>query len=172
MQLTAFAFPSDPFALSLVPHPPAMEKVKPRTSLRRTVAPIQLSDAIGCCLQKLVITGRAFRWRNQPNPIRAQNRDRRPDLRGSALPYARSAHRARFASSISVGTTTIVRNSPGTPSRSSERRKRLRVQIIVMARLMIATARSDAGARPRTAKRTRSHPPTPNSARAINGNAR
>ena len=68
MQLTAFAFPSYPFTLSLVPHPLSMEEVKPRTSRRRTVAPIQLSDAIGCCLQKLVISGRTLR--GGINPVR------------------------------------------------------------------------------------------------------
>ena len=49
MQLAAFTFPSNPFPLALVPHPPAMEQIKSWTLQRRIVALIQLRNAIRRC---------------------------------------------------------------------------------------------------------------------------
>ena len=46
MQLTAFTLPPDPFALSLIPHSAAMQQKKPRTVRRRSVTPVQVSDAV------------------------------------------------------------------------------------------------------------------------------
>src|SRR5438132_10097881 len=46
MQLAPFALPPDPFALSLVPHPPAMEQKETRAVRRRPVTLVQLRYAV------------------------------------------------------------------------------------------------------------------------------
>ena len=55
VELAAFAFPSNPLLLPIVPDPPTMEQEETVTPRRRSVAAIQTGDTLGGSIEKGVI---------------------------------------------------------------------------------------------------------------------
>ena len=99
VELAAFAFPADPLALAVVPHPPAMQKKKSIAGRRRPMTSIHTSNRRSRHGEKLVVSCRALRWQSPSNPREARSEDRRPDSPDTELQAARSDPRSPPASS-------------------------------------------------------------------------